>query len=309
MGNSFREIVRGPNDRVDEVPRLTTPLEVVILTYNSSRWIEACMRSVLNQETDVDFTITVHDDASTDDTCSLIRKLGQKANVPVTLIRREKNALSIGGEFYFELLMHSNSEFVAILDGDDFWLSRDKIQRQYLAIKDSDSAISYHDYVSFRRLEDSKLRVFPSNLGVWAKDYFYTMAAENPIGTSTVMLRTDSLTSLDMSDSGKHPFLDFPIWAQLAAKSKPQYLSGIKTAYRIHPGGISRDKTWHQSLREGRVVNRWLATRVSSLGKSKILWTIFSSLPVRVLWITLSSALRRFEITDLRPEFLANPHK
>ena len=306
---NFHEELLSIGRKIESVKRPKNTVEVLILTYNSEEWIEECITSVQSQITEFDFTITVHDDASTDNTCEIVRQLSKKSPVPTILISREQNAYSRGGDFYFGLLSNSKSKFVAMLDGDDYWLSQFKLQRQFEEMNDSKAAISYHDYCVFERREDSKLLVFPSRLGLRTKDCFYSFAAENPMGTSTVMLRVSALTDLDMDGFNGQPFLDFPVWAQLASVQKALHIPGIWTAYRLHAGGVSRNKSWITSLQEARVVNKWLTRRVSSAGKSGFWWELFGSVPVRVLWILLSRLLARTETINLRPDFLENPHR
>ena len=309
MSQNFKEIVLDSSSQIDLERRSASTVEVIILSHNSSKWISDCIKSVQAQQCSLDLSLTIHDDASTDDTCEIVREITQEANLPTTLLRQKQNAYSRGGEFYFELLANSSSPYVAVLDGDDYWLSNNKIQKQYEEMVESGATISYHDYVAFTGPGHRKPRIFPSSLGLLTKDFFYSLAAENPIGTSTVMIKTQALLELNMLGSGEHPFLDFPIWAQLAAISQPVYVPKLRTAYRIHNGGVSRGKGWTQMFSEAKAVGRWLAPRISLLGKSKGLWLLFASTPVRALWIFVSRLLARRQTIELKPDFLGSPRR
>ena len=53
-------------------------VSVWMSAYNHEKYISQCLDSVLNQKTDFDFEVLIHDDASTDTTAEIIKeyKLG-----------------------------------------------------------------------------------------------------------------------------------------------------------------------------------------------------------------------------------------
>jgi len=135
---------------LNQLDRLDSSLEVVVLSYNSAEWLGNCLLSIFDQLNPPNTSVLIHDDGSTDASCELIRGLAQKSPFPITLICRTKNSLSKGADFYWEILTTSKSEFVAILDADDVWLTREKLKVQYEALNaDSSVALTFHDYASF----------------------------------------------------------------------------------------------------------------------------------------------------------------
>jgi hypothetical protein len=204
-----------------------------------------------------------------------------------------------GADFYWEILTTSKSEFVAILDADDFWLTREKLKVQYEALKaDSSVALSFHDYASFSDEKDEVSTIFPSHLGLRTLNFFPCMSAENPIGSSTVMFRTSALEKVDMSGREVLPFQDFAVWAQLAAVGKQKYLPRLMTAYRRHDASLSNKKKWIQLFGEARHVNSWLFPRIEANKLQKFLWKIFGSTAIRFLWLAVSRVTRRRRSID-----------
>ncbi len=91
---------------------------VVIPVYNAERFIENCLRSVMNQ-TIKDIEIICVNDCSKDKSREIIEKL-QKEDNRIRLINNETNqkvskTRNIG-------IKNSNSDLIALLDADDMWL-------------------------------------------------------------------------------------------------------------------------------------------------------------------------------------------
>ena len=96
-----------------------TLVSVCIATYNHQDYIEKCILSVLEQETNFQFEIIVGDDASTDKTQKLIKEVLSSTNIERQLIFREIN---LGCPYNgLETFLRAKSKYIAILDGDDYW--------------------------------------------------------------------------------------------------------------------------------------------------------------------------------------------
>ena len=101
---------------------------VLITTYNLEKYIGQCLESVLNQVTTFDYKILVGDDASTDGTIDILKEYQEKYPEKIELVLREKNIGSLANSL--ELYEKCNAEYFAFLDGDDFWLTDDRLQKQ-----------------------------------------------------------------------------------------------------------------------------------------------------------------------------------
>lgn len=103
-------------------------LTVVILTYNLEEYIEQAVESVLMQKVDFEYKIRISDDCSTDHTVNIIKKLQNQYSDKIELLLSNEN----GG-----CLKNSNrafagikSEYIALLDGDDFWIGEKQLQKK-----------------------------------------------------------------------------------------------------------------------------------------------------------------------------------
>ncbi len=53
-------------------------VSIICPTYNHEAFIEEALKNFVNQETNFDFEVIVHDDASTDNTAKIIKKYERK---------------------------------------------------------------------------------------------------------------------------------------------------------------------------------------------------------------------------------------
>lgn len=105
---------------------------VVCTTYNQVGYIRQCLDSLVSQVTSFPYKVIVHDDASNDGTAEIIREF--EINYPniVIPIFQPENIYSRGISYrtYTDPFL-LDCEYVALCEGDDWWLSVHKLQRQY----------------------------------------------------------------------------------------------------------------------------------------------------------------------------------
>lgn len=100
---------------------MTTPrVSVCVVTYNHEHYIHDCLMTVLAQGHDVPLEILVGDDQSTDRTEEVIRALASRFPEVIRYFRHETR-LGPAGNYQF-LIGKAQGEYIAHLDGDDYWL-------------------------------------------------------------------------------------------------------------------------------------------------------------------------------------------
>lgn len=102
------------------------------VTFNHGGYIRKALDSFLMQKTDFAFEILVHDDASTDGTGDIIREYEARYPGRVRPLIQRENQYSqgidnISGAFNFP---RARGKYIFMCDGDDYFLSPDKLQRQ-----------------------------------------------------------------------------------------------------------------------------------------------------------------------------------
>lgn len=111
-------------------------VSVVCITYNHEQYIREAIESFLMQETSFPFEIIIHDDASTDNTPDIIKEYHSRYPDIIRPIFQKENQFSQGGfKPSFYAVAHSDSKYIALCEGDDYWVSKNKLQIQIEAME------------------------------------------------------------------------------------------------------------------------------------------------------------------------------
>lgn len=103
-------------------------LTVIVPTYNHEKYIEQCIDSLLMQKTNQDFNIIISDDCSTDKTFEIVQKYKHLKNI--SFHKTEKNMGSLNQKRFIDMLALCNTKYLCFLDGDDYYVSEYKLQKQ-----------------------------------------------------------------------------------------------------------------------------------------------------------------------------------
>jgi glycosyltransferase involved in cell wall biosynthesis len=101
---------------------------VFISTYNHVRFVRQTVESVLEQRTRFDVRIVIIDDFSTDGTRALLHELRDAHPHRIELVLNSRNLCS--NRPLANRIRAVDARYVALLDGDDYWLAADKLQMQ-----------------------------------------------------------------------------------------------------------------------------------------------------------------------------------
>lgn len=102
-------------------------LNVVLITYNHTKFIQDSLRSILLQKTDFEFNVLVCDDQSTDDTLAKIKEYARNSTIGFRYLDADKN---LGITRNYERAFHAcDAEYIAVLEGDDFWTDPYRLQK------------------------------------------------------------------------------------------------------------------------------------------------------------------------------------
>lgn len=103
-------------------------LSVAMITYNHEKFIEQALDSVLMQKVDFEYEIIIGDDISTDRTREILLRYQQQHPDTIRLLLYETK-MGPGGNLY-NVLHNCSGEYVALLEGDDYWSAPQKLQTQ-----------------------------------------------------------------------------------------------------------------------------------------------------------------------------------
>ena len=89
---------------------------IIVPVYNSEKYLDRCLESLVNQ-TVAEFEIILVDDGSIDASLSICKKWATKDN-RITIIEQENSGVSVARNNGIE---RSNGEFILLLDSDDWF--------------------------------------------------------------------------------------------------------------------------------------------------------------------------------------------
>jgi glycosyltransferase involved in cell wall biosynthesis len=210
-------------------------VSVLVSTYNHEIFITQSINSVLNQQTDFKYEIVIIEDCSTDSTRDIVIDLQKKYPDRIRLVLAEKNRND--NRAWAEEIEHSRSKYIASLDGDDYWSSPHKLQRQVdyldehpecsmcchnaLAIYEDGSRESYNFNPSDQK-ESSTLE------DLW--EYNFIAGCSPMIRAGLVSRFPDWFYSVKWGD-----WALYILWARCG---KIGYIDEVMGVYRIHKGGM-----------------------------------------------------------------------
>lgn len=214
--------------------RRAPKVSIVTLTYNQERYIREALGSVVAQECDFDFECIIGDDASTDSTPDILREYQARYPDRIKPVLREEN---LGPRRNLaDLLSRCTGQYVAVLDGDDYWTSPHKLQKQ-VAFMDAhpDCALSCHGVRAIT--EDGE----PHQLDLRTPDRerveIEDLLTENFISTCTVMYRWGLVKQLP--EWWDETWVsDYSLHVLHAAHGWIGYIDEEMAAYRIHQLGL-----------------------------------------------------------------------
>ena len=116
-------------------------LSILCITYNHDKFISEAIASWLEQKTKFKIEIIIGDDCSTDHTVQEVKK-HLKSNNNIKLIERRKNIGFINN--FIETYKKCNGKYIAICEGDDYWIDKNKLQMQVGFLENNDDYVLTH---------------------------------------------------------------------------------------------------------------------------------------------------------------------
>lgn len=210
-------------------------ISVCMVTYNHAKYIAQAIDSVLMQRGNFEIELVIGEDCSTDNTREIIIDKWKSNKNHIKLILGETN---IGvNHNYVRTLQNCSGQYIAMLDGDDFWTSSDKLQTQlkYLEAK-PDCAICYHNAAIVEEDGNTLIRyAVPS--GQKEITSIEELVIRNFLPNCTVFFRNGFMVDYPQ-DFFNLSMADWPIHVLTAQYGNIGYIDRVMANYRKHPEGI-----------------------------------------------------------------------
>ena len=114
-------------------------VSVCCVTYNHEEYISDALDGMLMQETDFPFEIIVRDDASSDNTANIIKEYENKYPDIIKPMYEKENGYQKGIKIIITAIKNAKGKFIALCEGDDYWIDSKKLQKQMKAMNQNSS--------------------------------------------------------------------------------------------------------------------------------------------------------------------------
>lgn len=231
------------------VNKMIPIVSICIITYQHGRFVRDSIESALSQQTDFPYEIVLGEDDSTDGTREICIEYAEKHPDKIRLFLRDRSlsVIQLGDRtLYFNGTFTRKSargKYVAILEGDDYWIDNHKLQKQVEFLE------AHADYSAcFTACE-----VLNEMEGGVRENWLYSriqnkeeLSADDVLNyagqTMTWMFRKDVVHPIP-AFLYELPFGDIGLFMMAFDKGKIKFLPDITSVYRIHGGGLWSGKT------------------------------------------------------------------
>lgn len=214
-------------------------ISVCIITYNQACYIEECVMSVLRQEHSLSMEIIIADDGSNDGAQEVLLELAKRYDLKLILSSENKGVK----KNLHKALTNANGKYVALLEGDDYWVDKKKLEAQISRMRaDEKIVLSYtsalmevkmfgirkafrEEAIDFKTRKDIKGKLWQG----WFGFHTCTLVMTNAF----VKQHLSSEFFNDRLTSG-----DWPIAMHGSTIGKIDYLDMYSACYRVAPGSI-----------------------------------------------------------------------
>lgn len=127
-------------------------VSVCIQTYQHAPYIRECLDSVLKQKVNFPWEIIIGEDESTDGTREICIEYAKSyPNLIKLFLRSRKDVIYVDGKptgrrNMIENIMAAEGKYIALLEGDDFWLDPHKLQKQVDFLNSNPECVACHHW-------------------------------------------------------------------------------------------------------------------------------------------------------------------
>lgn len=228
-------------------------VSIPLLAYNQESYLHQAIDSVLMQQVNFDYELIIGEDGSTDGTAEIAVDYANRHPDKVRVLFQDRERAErqrrrgLGGKFNFITTIEAcRGEYIALLDGDDYWTDPLKLQKQVDFFQaHPECAICFHNALAVNHdgtpgpklCADDQPQISNLEQLLWG----------NFIPTCSVMYRREPMPTLpDWFLTAKMG--DWPLLILKAQYGKIGYINEVMAAYRVHDSGVWTRRRRSQKL-------------------------------------------------------------
>jgi glycosyltransferase involved in cell wall biosynthesis len=206
-------------------------VSVCMLTYKHEKYIEKAIRGVLEQKIDFCIELIIANDCSPDNTNNIINEIINSNNNNNIIIKYFLHPINIGmienSKFVLE---QTNGKYIAICEGDDYWIDQNKLIKQVEFLeKNEEFGLVYTDLnIYVQKYNYFIISIFKNNVFKKYNKLNEIILSQCFLAPCTWVYRK----SLISDYSYKFNDVSFAVLIDIVSKSKIKYLPITTTVYR-----------------------------------------------------------------------------
>jgi glycosyltransferase involved in cell wall biosynthesis len=209
-------------------------VSVIIPSYNSERFIDETIASVLNQ-TYSDLEVIVIDDGSTDAQSEKISEWCNRDN-RVSSFYQENNGVSSARNNGFN---RSKGQFVAFLDSDDVWLS-DNLSAKLDKFDNGDFGLVHSDAMIINEISELTNHIISGKEGVLINAMLEWKGTQIP-GPSSILVKREVINKVGLFDTALSTSADQDFFFRVASQYKIGRVNKVTWHYRVHGSNMHKN--------------------------------------------------------------------
>lgn len=213
-------------------------VSIICTAYNHEKYIKNALDGFLKQKTSFEYEVLIHDDASTDNTATIIREYEKKYPQIIRPIYQVENQYSKGVKILKKYLYpRVKGKYIALCEGDDYWTDEFKLQKQYELMENNPEIDGCAHAVEKRSALDDTIKGYirPANkTEIIPVDKIIEGGGEF-IGTNSIMFRTEVLHFNYMFSQVLS--LDYVTQISISLRGGLLYIDDCMSVYRVMAQG------------------------------------------------------------------------
>ena len=210
---------------------------VCMITYNHANFITQAIESVLSQQASFDFRLYIGEDGSRDGTLEICQDFAKRYPDQINLVTSTQNVGMMNN--LLRTYKSCEGEYIAFIEGDDYWTDNLKLQKQIDFLDSDQSYIAcFHNVLlKMERMNRNEEWLMHKTM---PKDTFGTEDILGPWLIHSASLIFRNKEKLELPPWFQHcRFGDLAFFLLLSLKGKFKYLEDVMAVYRRHDGGIT----------------------------------------------------------------------
>jgi glycosyltransferase involved in cell wall biosynthesis len=205
-----------------------------MLTYNQEHFIGQTIESILMQRTNFTYQLVIGEDFSTDSTLVICIKFAEQFPDKIKLLPSLGKNIGLIAN-YMRTIKECDGKYIAICDGDDYWIDEYKLQKQVDFLENNpDYSVVYTNYS----------RLFPNGsfkkavlLSYQKETSFEELIDNNFIPSVTVIFKNLQLKESIPNWIGNHFYGDWATYLWVLKNSgKIYFMDEVTAVYRVQIG-------------------------------------------------------------------------